>query len=71
MSIALYGHPFSSYCQKVLIALYENDRPVGPGRQPRVGVAAAGAVPCIRGQTRVGRTQGRARVITGEVQVSQ
>lgn len=24
MSLALYGHPFSSYCQKVLIALYEN-----------------------------------------------
>ena len=25
MSLALYGHPFSSYTQKVLIALYEND----------------------------------------------
>jgi glutathione S-transferase len=25
MSIQLYAHPFSSYCQKVLIALYEND----------------------------------------------
>ena len=24
----LYAHPFSSYCQKVLIALYENDTPV-------------------------------------------
>jgi hypothetical protein len=23
----LYAHPFSSYCQKVLIALYENDVP--------------------------------------------
>ncbi|HWV11545.1 MAG TPA: glutathione S-transferase N-terminal domain-containing protein, partial [Pseudomonas sp.] len=23
----LYAHPFSSYCQKVLIALYENDTP--------------------------------------------
>jgi glutathione S-transferase len=23
----LYSHPFSSYCQKVLIALYENDTP--------------------------------------------
>lgn len=22
---ALYAHPFSSYCQKVLVALYEND----------------------------------------------
>ena len=27
MSLALYGHPFSSYTQKVLIALYENDIP--------------------------------------------
>ena len=27
MSLALYGHPFSSYTQKVLVALYENDIP--------------------------------------------
>jgi glutathione S-transferase len=27
MSITLYAHPFSSYCQKVLAALYENDLP--------------------------------------------
>ena len=27
MSLALYGHPFSSYTQKVLIALYENKTP--------------------------------------------
>jgi glutathione S-transferase len=27
MSLMLYGHPFSSYTQKVLIALYENDTP--------------------------------------------
>lgn len=25
MSLVLYGHPFSSYTQKVLIALYENN----------------------------------------------
>lgn len=25
MSLAIYGHPFSAYTQKVLIALYEND----------------------------------------------
>jgi glutathione S-transferase len=35
MSLALYGHPFSSYTQKVLIALYENGtsfelRSIGP-----------------------------------------
>jgi glutathione S-transferase len=27
MSLQLYAHPFSSYCQKVLIALYENETP--------------------------------------------
>jgi glutathione S-transferase len=27
MSIEFYAHPFSSYCQKALIALYENDIP--------------------------------------------
>jgi glutathione S-transferase len=27
MSLALYGHPFSSYTQKVLVALYENAIP--------------------------------------------
>ena len=27
MSLELYAHPFSSYCQKVLVALYENATP--------------------------------------------
>lgn len=27
MPISLYAHPFSSYCQKVLVALYENATP--------------------------------------------
>ena len=27
MTLTLYAHPFSSYCQKVLVALYENDMP--------------------------------------------
>jgi glutathione S-transferase len=27
MALKLYAHPFSSYCQKVLIAFYENDVP--------------------------------------------
>lgn len=27
MSLQLFGHPFSSYTQKVLVALYENDTP--------------------------------------------
>ncbi|HEV2564294.1 MAG TPA: glutathione S-transferase family protein [Microvirga sp.] len=27
MTLTLYAHPFSSYCQKVLVALYENGTP--------------------------------------------
>ena len=27
MSLTLYSHPFASYCQKVLIALWENEIP--------------------------------------------
>jgi len=27
MALTLYAHPFSSYCQKVLVALYQNDQP--------------------------------------------
>ena len=30
MSLKLYFHPFSSFCQKVLIAFYENDTPFEP-----------------------------------------
>jgi len=30
MSLTYYFHPLSSYCQKVLIALYENDTPFTP-----------------------------------------
>ncbi|MYM88654.1 glutathione S-transferase family protein [Rugamonas sp. FT82W] len=42
MPLALYGHSFSSYTQKVLIALYENDTPfefrsIGPDTPQHVG----------------------------------
>lgn len=30
MSLKLYFHPFSSFCQKALVALYENDTPFEP-----------------------------------------
>lgn len=30
MALQLYYHPFSSYCQKALVALYENDTPFEP-----------------------------------------
>lgn len=42
----LYAHPFSSYCQKVLIALYENDTPfelrmIAPGDERAAAEHAA------------------------------
>lgn len=42
----LYAHPFSSYCQKVLVALYENDVPfelrmLGPGAEAAAAELAA------------------------------
>lgn len=42
MALALYGHPFSSYTQKVLIALYENGTPfefrsLGPDQPQNTG----------------------------------
>lgn len=45
MTIRFFGHPFSSYCWKVLMALYENDtpfdwRPLGPD-QPDNGAEFA------------------------------
>ena len=30
MSLTLYYHPLSSFCMKVLIALYENETPFTP-----------------------------------------
>ncbi len=46
MSLKLYAHPFSSYCQKVLIALYENGTPfeyrmLGPDNEAAVAEYAA------------------------------
>jgi glutathione S-transferase len=46
MTLTLYAHPFSSYCQKVLIALYENGTPftfrmLGPGDEEAVAEHAA------------------------------
>ena len=45
MTLQLFAHPFSSYCQKVLIALYENGTPftfrmLGPD-QPETGAEFA------------------------------
>lgn len=52
MSLTLYAHPFSSYCQKVLTALYENGTPfayrhLGP-EDPEAGAEWAGLWPMKR-----------------------
>lgn len=49
MPLVLYAHPFSSYCQKVLIALYENGTPftyraLGPD-DPKAGEELAALWP--------------------------
>lgn len=52
MQLILYAHPFSSYCQKVLIALYENATPftyrvLGP-EDPEAGTEWAALWPLKR-----------------------
>ena len=42
MALTLYYHPLASFCQKVLIALYENDTPFAP-RFVDLGDAASAA----------------------------
>jgi glutathione S-transferase len=39
MALTLYAHPFSSYCQKVLMALWENDTPFAYRHMEDPGVA--------------------------------
>ena len=39
MSLTLYSHPFSSYCQKVLVALWENEIPFTYRHLEEPGVA--------------------------------
>jgi len=43
MSLKLYFHPLSSFCQKALIALYENDTPFEPTMVNLLDEAAAAA----------------------------
>jgi glutathione S-transferase len=47
MSLTLYFHPFSSFCQKVLVALYENDTPFTPHIVDLGDKAAAAAFKAI------------------------
>ena len=61
MSLKLYSHPLSSSCQKVLIALYENDTPFEPqlvdlmseqGRADYLKLWGIGKMPVLRDETR-------------------
>ena len=61
MSLKLYFHPLSSYCQKALIALYENDTPFEPqivdlmseqGRADYLKLWPIGKMPVLRDETR-------------------
>ena len=54
MSLTLFFHPLSSFCQKVLVALYENDTPFAPhlvdlrDEAARARVWPIGKVPVLR-----------------------
>ena len=55
MSLVLHQHPFASYCQKVLIALYELDLPFtthlvdGPdGRAELAALWPPASIPVLR-----------------------
>ena len=65
MSLTLYFHPLSSFCQKVLIALYENDTPFKPEIVDLFDEAASAAFKKIWpiGKFPVLRDEGRDRTI--------
>ncbi len=61
MSLKLYSHPLSSFCQKALIALYENDTPFEPqmvdlmseeGRAEYLKLWPIGKMPVLRDEAR-------------------
>lgn len=61
MSLKFYYHPLSSFCQKVLIALYENDTPFepvlvdfadGPSRAAFLEIWPIGQFPVLRDEAR-------------------
>ena len=60
MSLTLYYHPLSSFCMKVLVALYENDTPFTPhfvdlrnpaDREPFLKIWPVGKFPVLRDDT--------------------
>ena len=61
MSLTLYFHPLSSFCQKVLVALYENDTPFTPrivdfsdeaSRAEFVALWPMGRIPVLRDEAK-------------------
>ena len=61
MTLKLYSHPLSSFCQKALIALYENDTPFEPqmvdlmseqGRAEYLKLWPVGKMPVLRDEAR-------------------
>jgi len=61
MSLVLYYHPLSSFCQKALMALYENDTPFekhlvdlgsGPAREQFLKIWPLGRFPVLRDTSR-------------------
>ena len=61
MSLKLYQHPLSSFCQKALIAFYENDTPFEPqmvdlaseeGRADYLKLWPIGKMPVLRDEAR-------------------
>jgi glutathione S-transferase len=71
----LFAHPFSSYCQKVLVALYENDTPFTlrllDGADPDVAAEFATAWPLGRFPVLVdgGRTLAESTIIIEHLQL--
>jgi glutathione S-transferase len=65
MSLKLYFHPLSSFCQKVLVALYENDTPFEPHIVKLFDEASSAAFKKIWpiGKFPVLRDEGRDRII--------
>ena len=65
MSLKLYFHPLSSFCQKVLVALYENDTPFEPHIVNLFDEASSAAFKKIWpiGKFPVLRDEGRDRII--------
>jgi glutathione S-transferase len=65
MSLTLYFHPFSSYCQKALIALYENETPFAPRPINLADPADAAALKALWGVRKfpVLRDEARAEIV--------